>query len=290
MRVKNKNLILISDESGDIGPSYLTNASKNYLVVSFLTIQDNFEAIVRIAHKSSIKAFGHGLKEWKKLQYKNDFDKLNNFIITFFNKIKENNLLFLLSVVIVDKNSICYQRERKKDLKQIKYYTKDSYRIILNRIMPFVNNLHFQVKHKIIFNVNWYIDNNSKEFIKDLNDTLSTVKKFNINISNPNFISKTDIRKNIVYSIRLADVLGGIINKIYENYQFYCASCVATDCFNYLNCYNKLMPAWKIIKNNLSQNLGYKKQTIWQWRGLLISPPITRTNNIRFFGQDEFFK
>jgi hypothetical protein len=33
MRVKNKNLILISDESGDIGPSYLTNASKNYLVV-----------------------------------------------------------------------------------------------------------------------------------------------------------------------------------------------------------------------------------------------------------------
>ena len=63
MTVKNKNLILISDESGDIGPSYLTNASKNYLVVSFLTIQDNFEAIVRIAHESSIKAFGHGLKD-----------------------------------------------------------------------------------------------------------------------------------------------------------------------------------------------------------------------------------
>lgn len=293
--------ILISDESGDTGPIYKKLASKNYLTTCFLIDETRLKQIIDIAHESSKVSFGYSLYAWKDLKGadKTNYDKLNNFINTFFKKIKEQNFNFLLSIAITDKSDFI-SGIKKLDHNNIVYYANEkSYELIFKRILPFVDKLNRNLSYAKInnFGIEWYIDINDGKFIDTLkNSVLNILKQLKINsiqILEPVPITKKDNRRDIVHLIRLADLLGGIINKIYEYYQINCLSCKESQCLPpNSNCYNTLISAWNTIKSEgLSRNINIQPPInfSWQWRGLIISPPIKRYNGNKFFGKDEFF-
>jgi len=296
-------LILISDESGDTGPVYKRQASKNYLTTCFLTEESHLKQLIDIAHKSSKAAFGYSLYAWKDLKGadKQDYDKLNNFIDIFFKKIKEQNIKFLLSIAITDKSG--FQSGIKKlDHNRIVYYANEkSYELILKRVLPFLGKLNRMLLYAggDIFNIEWYIDTNDVKFISILKKSaLNILRELKIDkIQNfePDFITKKDNRRELVHSIRLADLLGGIVNKIYEYYQSNCSTCREKICLPPTdNCGHALISAWDIIKRKgLSQEISIGltgTNFSWKWRGLIISPPLERLIDSRFFGNDEFFR
>ncbi|MHB1681078.1 MAG: hypothetical protein ACYCTB_11330 [bacterium] len=294
--------ILISDESGDTGPIYKKLASRNYLTTCFLIDETYIKQLIDIAHESSKLVFGYSLCAWKDLKGvdKKNYDKLNNFINIFFNKIKEQNFKFLLSIAITDKGSFI-SGIKKLDHNNIVYYANErSYELIFKRVLPFVDKLNRKLSYANINNfiIEWYIDTNDGKFINILKNSalniLTQLKIHTIQNLEPNFITKKDNRRELVHLIRLADLLGGIVNKTYEYYQLNCLDCRESQCLppNF-NCSNALISAWDTIKSKgLFQDIKARPPInfSWQWRGLIISPPVERHNSNRFFGNDEFFK
>lgn len=203
-------------------------------------------------------------------------------------------------MTITDKSSFISKIE-KQDHSQIVYYANEkSYELIFKRLLPFVDKLNRKLSYANVhnFNLEWYIDTNDLKFINILKksalEIVSQLKVRTIQNLEPSFIIKKDNRREIVHAIRLADLLGGIVNKAYECYQLNCSNCNENKCFpSNSNCANTLILACHTIKSEgLFQNIKIESPIdfLWQWRGLIISPPFKRHNNNRFFGDDEFFQ
>lgn len=287
-------MILISDESGDTGCSYVSNAS-NFYIISYAIIDDRDNAIntfVDSAFRASKDIFGRPLSEWKKLtsKIKCDPDIQKEFIERFFSILSENKFYCTLGFFIINKQEIERRDNREKDKKLIQNYANDGYKLVLKRVLPFLKCYHYTAKrYPADPKLTWYIDINNKEFQSKMQDETAKIAiAQRVQIEGPTFISKREaVNREIVHAITVIDVIGGIVNKSLEAYMG--CICDETNCFSSETCANTFKPVWKsILKHSSNIRILHQKKHFWDWQGIQYVPITRRNEHARFFTKDIF--
>ena len=285
-------MILISDESGDVGCSYINHAS-NFYIISYALIDGNgaINFFVDSAFRASKSIFGKSLTSWKQLnsQIKSNPDIQKRFLEELFSNLTDKNFYYTLGFFIINKSELEERISRDKDKKLIQYHAYEGYRLILKRILPFLKCLHYTAKrYPSLPNLEWYIDINNKEFQRVLHEHKAQLaREHRVNINGPKFISKKkDFDRQIVHAITVVDVIGGIVNKAMEQYSK--CNCIKTNCFD-CDCENTFKSIWEsILKRTTNLNVLYKGNIFWNWQGIQYVPISNRNKHSRFFTKDIF--
>jgi len=286
-------LIVVSDESGDIGVSYKKGGTKNY-IITIICFQnhDDINRFVDNARRISKQCLGTPLRKWVDLKgdFKNNPSKIKMFIEKLLNS---DDFPILLGFYLLNKKEL-ESSDKNADKLIIKIYADQGYELCFKRIFPFLKRYHFitkQYKNGILPSIEWYVDINDKEFISNNRKNIKRLaSKENINLHGPYFLQKTDhTKKELVTAIKIIDILGGIASRAFNYYTENCHICSERDCNNAKSCTNKYMPVWKdILKYSMDRELRYKSITFWEWQSIIYSPVINRSDHSRFLSRDKF--
>lgn len=292
------SLIVVSDESGCCGPSYLSRSSQNY-VISMVCFRDEdaLKAFADIAKMVSRKYLGSPLRKWTGLkgQAKNNPTALAGFLNEIFSTLREN-YFFVLSLAFLNKQEIESGLTNKiLDKRLLRIEADQAYELAFKRIFPFVKKYHY-VSWKYHSGqapkVKWLIDINDKEFQKRQNRAISTLAKSkHVVLDGPHFIQKTDLNNHYyVTAIKIIDIIGAVATKAFDYYSDKTFECSEDECLDNESCTNPFIEPWKIIlRQSVNINIRISGKSFWNWQGLIYRPGQTRSSHSRFLTQDKFF-
>lgn len=285
-------MIIISDETGCHGASYVKGSSINYIVaIACFFNESHLSSFVELARKSSRKYLGNKLRKWSKLtsSVKDDPDKLTLFLEDILDGLRRSNEICTLSIFLLNKQEVELNIGREKDKALIIDSAKKGYEYCFKRIFPFIKKWQFISKNWAL-PTQWFIDMNNPKFQKELHGIIQGLKPQDINLDGPHYIQKSDKSKlHIVKAIKVIDLIGGIARRAFDYYTNNCGDCSSTACLNESSCKNNYIKAWEKINNYSSDiNLIYNGSSFWEWSGIIYHPINNRQRHSRFLGADPF--
>jgi len=294
----NMSLIIVSDEAGCLGPSYVRGSSKNYLISTICFPKEAaLRAFVDLAKMNAPKFLGSPLRKWTGLnrQTKENPEALSAYLEEVFAKMNEGGNAFALSMFLLNKRELqSGENLKKKDKRIIKQAADNGYTLCFKRFFPFVKRYHF-VANGYLYgdpNVKWYIDINDTKFQERQRDSISRLAEINkVNLDGPHFVKKKDENNYYVAcSIKAVDIIAGVGSRAFDSYVSHVENCRSKDCLVDKDCQNEYIECWKnIVKYASKRNVVHSGNKIWLWEGLLYSPSINRGKHTGFLTPDNFF-
>lgn len=290
--------MVVSDESGCCGPSYLSRSSQNYVISTIcFKDEDALKAFVDIAKRISRKYLGSPLRKWTGLkgQTKNDPTALAGFLNELFSTLG-NDYFFVISLTLLNKAEIeTGIKDKSVDKQYLKSEANRAYELSFKRIFPFIKRYHYVSRKYYLGNnptIKWLIDINDVNFQKRHKSAISALAKSgNVILDGPHFIEKTDANNHyFVTAIKIIDIIGGVTTKAFDFYTDKTFKCIEKDCLNTENCANPFIEPWKVIlQHSANINILANGRQFWSWQGLIYRPGHTRTSHSRFLTQDKYY-
>lgn len=293
------SLVIVSDESGCTGPSYVKGASDSYVIsmCCFPTLND-LRAFVNLAKSLSPRYLGSTLRKWSGLNSatKNNPEALAGFAQELFSAINKDHAV-VLGLFLMNKKEIESGRYLKReDKKRIKFESDRGYELAFKRFFPFVKSFHFHAggyRSGSEPNVTWFIDINNNEFQSSQNEKIFQLAANNsVNLTGPTFVQKNDPQNYYAANaIKIVDILAGVAANSFNRYLDDNGHCQESSCLNSTSCPNPWIVPWKVLCHNASGiQITHNGSRVWDWHGLFYSPIGLRRRHGRFLGIDPFIR
>ena len=256
-----KVLLLVSDESGDLG----LKGSRCYIVLTLLLCSEHdAHHIMNIANARSRKHFHNPLRKWNTMKgkHKNAPELLAAFLADLLPQIQHQVGFPLCAVaVIMDKTMVTHQRSPKL-YESASYRMGWCYRLIFKRIGHFLQRTNLDAR--------WIVDDNSEVLKRNLSlyltEKVPELAGFIRRYSPPIFCSPKDQP-----ILTLADFLAGLTRRCFESFV------QSRPLLSF-----PFQPVWSELKKIFHTTLNLPTGQAWRWDGLLYWP-VDQKDAVRSF-------